>query len=712
MNYVEYEKRRNILLELISDPIYRPMRLKDIAVIVGINKEHRNELKELLDSLISDGQIHINADGKYVKGALDDSMVGIYLAHARGFGFVKIDGQDRDYYIAAGDEKHAMHGDKVRISIDANTLGRKSSPEARVISIVEHANETVVGLLKKKKNLYIVIPDDAKINRDIVIEKPDGAKVGTKVVARITNFFHPVYRCAVGQIEEILGMAKDRGVDILSIVKRYGYSEDFPIDAAQEAEGISDDISDEEIAGRRDLRAVQMVTIDSEDAKDLDDAVSLSKTDGLWHLGVHIADVSHYIKEYSALDVEAKRRGTSVYLVDRVLPMLPKSISNGICSLNEGVDRLALSCLMDIDDCGNIVSHEIVESIINVDRRMSYTDVNKIISLDDTDTKEKYASLVDMFLDMKRLSDILRENRADRGYIDFDFPETKVILDDNGKVVDIKPYDRNAATKLIEDFMLAANETVAEEYFWREVPFLYRNHEKPDPEKMRQLATFINNFGFVLRTKAGDVHPKELQKLLHKIEGSDGESVISRITLRSMKRACYADTCDGHFGLAAKYYTHFTSPIRRYPDLQIHRIIKESLHGSLDADKMEYYASILPKVAIDASSMERRADEAERETIKYKQCEYMQSKIGMVYEGVISSVTGFGMYIELPNTIEGLVRMTDLVDDYYVYDETRYELVGSRRGRVYKIGQKLDVCVTGVDRFAGNIDFVPVLNID
>lgn len=459
------------------------------------------------------------------------------------------------------------------------------------------------------------------------------------------------------------------------------------------------------MAGRMDLRDVPMVTIDGEDAKDLDDAVSLTMEGENYVLGVHIADVSNYVQEHSALDVEALKRGTSVYLVDRVIPMLPHALSNGICSLNQGEVRLAMSCIMTINPKGEVIDHVITESVIQVNRRMTYTNVRKILQQEDPAVAEEYRELVPMFTKMAELAALLRQKRMKRGSIDFDFPETKVILDDKGCPIEIKPYERNVATKLIEDFMLIANETVAQDYYWQELPFVYRTHEKPDGEKIQRLATFINNFGYTLHIGSDEVHPKELQKLLMKIDGSEEEALISRLTLRSMKQARYTTECTGHFGLAANYYCHFTSPIRRYPDLQIHRIIKDNLRGRMDESRITHYQKLLTEVAKHSSETERRAEEAERETVKQKKVEYMEQHLGERFEGVISGVTEWGFFVELANTVEGLVRVTDLTDDFYQYYEDTYELVGEHTNRRYKLGQRVEVCVSHCDRLMRTIDF-------
>ncbi len=447
------------------------------------------------------------------------------------------------------------------------------------------------------------------------------------------------------------------------------------------------------------------MTIDGEDAKDLDDAVTLTKEGDLYCLGVHIADVANYVQERSALDAEAYKRGTSVYLADRVIPMLPHALSNGICSLNQGEDRLSMSCLMKIDGKGKVVDHEITESVICVDRRMSYTNVNKILEDKDTQLMEEYREFLPMFEQMRELSSLLRQKRKKRGSIDFDFPETKIVLDEKGQLKEIKPYERNTATKLIEDFMLIANETVAEDFYWRQMPFLYRAHEKPDSEKIQKLSAFINNFGYTLHMGQEEIHSKELQKLLGKIEGAPEEALISRLTLRSMKQAKYSADCLGHFGLAASYYCHFTSPIRRYPDLQIHRIIKDCLRGRMNQSRIEHYEKLLPETAKHTSEMERRADEAEREVEKLKKAEYMKKHIGEEFEGIISSITSWGFYVELANTIEGMVHITSLTDDYYIYLEETYELMGEATNRRFKLGQKVSVVAVKADTLLRTIDF-------
>lgn len=705
MDETKLNDRKAMLTALFEDKAYVPMKVKELAVLLNVPKSQRGELQEVLDVLVAEGKAGVSKKGKYGKPETF-SIQGIFSGHPRGFGFVTAEGREQDVFIPEDKTGGALHGDKVQIVVEQEPSGKRA--EGAVIRILEHANTTIIGYYQKSKNFGFVIPDNQKISQDIFIPqgKDMGAVTGHKVVAAITDF-GGLRRKPEGEIVEIIGHVNDPGTDILSIVRAYGLPEEFPDEVMEEVSYIPDEVEEADKKGRLDLRDVPMVTIDGEDAKDLDDAVSLSKEDGIYHLGVHIADVSHYVREGSPLDQEALRRGTSVYLVDRVIPMLPHKLSNGICSLNEGCDRLALSCLMEIDEKGTILGHRIAETLIRVDKRMSYTSVNKIVSEGDEEERKAYEELVPMFELMKELSGILREKRSRRGAIDFEFPESKIILDDRGKPLEIKPYERNTATKIIEDFMLAANETVAEDFFWQQLPFLYRTHDNPDPEKMKQLSTFIHNFGLFIRTSQGEIHPKEIQKLLEKTEGTPQEALISRLTLRSMKQAKYTTECTGHFGLAAKYYTHFTSPIRRYPDLQIHRIIKENLRSGLGEKRIAHYDRILPEVAVKTSALERRADEAERETDKLKKCEYMSHYIGETFDGVISGVTNWGLYVELPNTVEGMIRMNALNDDYYVFDEQRYELVGEMTKKTYKLGQPIKIEVLSTDRLLKTIDFIP-----
>lgn len=774
-----FQERKDMILSLMNEKEYVPMKIKELAILLDIPREEREELKAVLDSLLADGKISMSKKGKYARAEVF-AQTGIFSAHPRGFGFVTIEGREGDVFVAPDNTRDAMDGDTVQVIVE-EAEGRQRA-EAVVVKVLSRANETVIGTFEKNKRFGFVMPDNPRITVDVFIPegKDMGAVTGHKVIVKLTSFGGQ-RKNPEGRVIQILGHRNDPGVDILSIIKAYGLPESYPEDVMEETAGVPEELTaemiDEELQkGRTDLRDVPMVTIDGEDAKDLDDAVSVSKetVNGrtVYHLGVHIADVTHYVTERSALDREALKRGTSVYLVDRVIPMLPHRLSNGICSLNAGTDRLALSCLMDLDEKGNVIGHKICESVVRIDRRMTYTAVNAILEAekekrelieqnsltegreageasDNTDfaeaaeapdfdeepvylTKkeraaylaeqqakkeaeefkqnclEEYRDWIPMFLLMDETAKVLRSKRMARGAVDFDFPECKIILDEKGRPQDIRPYERNDANMLIEDFMLAANETVAEDYFWQQIPFLYRTHEKPDEEKIKRFGILLHNFGYSIRLQNGELHPKEMQKLLSRVSGTQEEAMLSRLALRSMKQAKYTTDCVGHFGLAAKYYTHFTSPIRRYPDLQIHRIIKENLHGKLDQKRLNHYGKILQEVSVWTSQRERLAEEAERETDKAKKVQYMQRRIGEIYEGVISGISNYGFYVELPNTVEGMVRLSDLQDDYYVFDETRYELVGELSRRKYKLGQPIMVQVAAVDRHMKTIDFLPV----
>lgn len=698
-----FERRKKLIYDFICDEFYVPMKLKELAILLQVPKDQRKELKAIMDSLEAEGKVHVSKKGKYTKGEAK-RIVGTYQAHARGFGFVAVEGEDDDIFISEDDTNGAFHGDQVEVTIKSAPDGKRR--EGKVVRILSHGTTRLVGYFQKNKNFGFVVPDNQRFIKDVFVplERSKGAVTGHKVVVELTKYGGDNKK-PEGKIVEIIGHVNDPGTDIMSIVKGYDLPIEFPEKVLNQAERVAKDVSTADMAGRMNIRDWQMVTIDGEDAKDLDDAISLTKEGENYKLGVHIADVTNYVQEKSALDREAYKRGTSVYLVDRVIPMLPHILSNGICSLNEGEDRLALSCIMTINDKGNVVDYKIAETVICVDRRMTYTSVKKILEEQDEEECKKYEEFVPMFQMMEKVAGILREKRKKRGSIDFDFPETKMVLDEQGKPIELKPYDRNVATKIIEDFMLLANETVAEHYFWQEIPFVYRTHEQPDEEKIQKLAIFINNFGHSMHIANNAVRPKEIQKLLVKVEGTNEEALISRLALRSMKQAKYTPENTGHFGLATTYYCHFTSPIRRYPDLQIHRIIKEDLRGRMNDNRREHYEKILPEVTKQCSERERLAEEAERETIKLKKVEYMEEHIGEVFEGVISSITKWGIYVELPNTIEGLVHVTNMHDDHYDYIEERFEMVGEHTRKVYKLGQTVYIVATGTDRLQRTIDF-------
>lgn len=710
------EKRKKVIIDLVSDEMYVPMKEKELAMFLQVAREDRGELHELLQELLTEGELMLTLKGKYMKSN-GKVLTGTFISNAKGFGFVEIEDREEDLYIPEDKVNGAFHKDIVQVALLPGKSGKRQ--EAQVLRVLERGITHVVGTYEQSRNRFgFVVPDNGKLPQDIFVpvERSKGAMTGHKVVVEITGYGTDT-KSPEGKVVEILGHINDPGVDIMAIVRGYELPVEFGEKVMNQVERVSQEVSEADRAGRRDLRNVTMVTIDGEDAKDLDDAVSVDFDGTNYHLGVHIADVTNYVQENSALDWEAFKRGTSVYLVDRVIPMLPHALSNGICSLNEGVDRLALSCLMTVDQRGEVIDYEICESVIRVDSRMSYNSVKAILEeesiVKDNEDFRKYAKLVPMLQQMAELAALLREKRMKRGSIDFDFPECKIILDKEGRPLEIKPYERNVATNIIEDFMLAANETVAQHFYWMEIPFVYRVHDVPDADRIQKLSTFIHNFGYYMKSmgrngsKLGseEVHPKEIQKLLHKIAGTAEEPMIARLALRSMKQAKYSVENSGHFGLACQYYCHFTSPIRRYPDLQIHRIIKEQLRGRLKEERIAHYREILPEVAKHSSEMERRADEAERETDKLKKVQYMEERIGEVYEGVISGVTGWGIFVELPNTVEGMVHVSKLPGDYYYYNESTCEMVGDATGRVFKLGMPVKVCVDDCDRMMRTIDF-------
>lgn len=631
---------------------------------------------------------------------------GVFIGNARGFGFVETGEDEEDIFIPADAVNTALHQDKVQVLLKKEQKPGKRR-EGTVIKILERGTTEVVGTFQREGDYGFVLCDNQKISRDVYISPKNshGIRDGEKVVAQILDYGSEK-RKPEGKITESLGNIHAPGADILAVVKSYGIPSEFPVRVMNQAMRVPDHVLEADWDGRDDLTGLMTVTIDGEDAKDLDDAVSLTKEGNLYHLGVHIADVSNYVQGGSAIDREALKRGTSVYLADRVIPMLPERLSNGICSLNQGVERLTLSCLMDIDENGTVVSHKITESVIRVDRRMSYEQVRCILEDGETETSREYQEFVPMFFLMKELSGILRGCRHNRGSIDFDFPESKIILNGAGRAIDVKPYETSAATEIIEDFMLLANETVAREYCKGEYPFVYRTHENPDPDKVEELLMLLHNQGIDVRKSGQEITPKEIQEILESIQDLPNETMISRLTLRTMKQAKYTTECSGHFGLAARYYCHFTSPIRRYPDLQIHRIIRDNLRGRLTREgKTEHYREILEEVARQSSVCERRAQEAERESDKMKKAEYMSYHLGEEFDGIISGVTGYGLYVELGNTVEGLVHITALKDDYYTFDQETHELRGELTKKVYHLGQKIRVRVADADAVKRSVDF-------
>ena len=630
-------------------------------------------------------------------------FTGTFSGSGRGFGFVSCEEREEDIFISASETKGAFHGDTVLVQLIRES-GKGRRAEGKILRILRRNITEITGVVQKRHHFCNVVPDERKFGERIVIRsgRTRGAAGGDRVVVRILDYGTSI-RNPEGAITEIIGNIADPSCDADAVIRSYQIPVEFPAEVLREAKSIPLAINRADMAGRRDFRDELIITIDGEDAKDLDDAVSLQFRDGIYHLGVHIADVSHYVREGSLLDKEALRRGTSVYFTDRVIPMLPKRLSNGICSLSEGEDRFVLSCIMDIDEKGNIVGHEITEGVIRVRHRMNYHQVSRMLE-DETECEQQYTDVLDMLQHMRELSDLLRQKRMQRGGIDFNIQESIVEVDLSGRPVDISAYERDIASRMIEDFMLAANETIAEDYFWQEQPFLYRSHETPEPEKIRRLYYFIRNYGYYLHGSSEKVHPKELQKVLEKAAGSGEENMISRLVLRSMKRAQYTTENLGHFGLAAAHYCHFTSPIRRYPDLQIHRIIKENLHGELDERRQTHYNRILPKVAEQSSLTEHRADEAEREVIKLKKAEYMADRIGWEFTGVVSGMNNYGLFVELENSCEGVIRY-DTMSDYYELDESGCFVTGSETGNEFRLGDRIRVYVKSVDLIAKTVYF-------
>ena len=696
--------RKQTILNLINDDCYVPMKMKDIAVVLTIPKQDIDELKYILDSLVDEGKIILTSKNKYIPVNENEYVKGTFTAKEKGFGFIIPDDDSQDVFIQSDNTMSAMSGDKVIAYITGKSAGDKKR-EGKIIRIIERTNSIVVGTYSDGKNFGFVIPDDKKITNDIYIPKSNrlNAKNGQKVVAKIIKWPKDGKK-PEGVITEILGNPSDIGLDVLCILKRFGIDESFSNNVLYEADSISDTITEEDIKGREDFRNKTVITIDGADSKDLDDAISVEKLDGSYKLSVHIADVSHYVRENSAIDKEAFKRGTSVYFTDRVVPMLPKILSNGICSLNPNQDRLTLSVVMEIDLQGNLINHYITEGVIRSTERMTYDDVTKIIEGDKT-LCDKYSHIKNDILIMYELSSILGKKRKSAGSIDFEFPETKIVVDKLGKPIDVYKYTPGISNGIIEEFMLMANKTIAENFFWLELPFVYRIHEKPSNEKLSAFNEFLKPMN--LHIHGVEPHSMEFSKMLAKIKGSDKELLISKVMLRSLMKAKYSPQNQGHFGLAFKYYCHFTSPIRRYPDLAIHRIIKEYLKFGFDDNRLNELRNFVAAAAEKSSETEINAMEAERAVEDMKKAEFMKNHIGEKFGAIISSVTNFGFFAELENGIEGLVRVADLVDDYYIFDDRSYTLIGEHNGKTYKIGDKIEIVVTGVNVSAAQIDFYP-----
>ena len=695
------------LLGLINDPAYTPLKKEELALIFDIHPTEMPMFYNFLEELEEDGYIGKTKKGKIASPKSMGYFVGKFVAHRKGFGFVESDEEYiQDLFIPAADVNGAMHNDRVVAEITKPATDERRA-EGAIIKVLEREITKVVGEFQSNKTFGFVIADEKKFNQDIYIPKKyfSGAKDGDKVVVQIT-IWPQAGRKPEGKIIEVLGPKGEKEVEILSIIRAHGLPEEFPKKVLEEAQKVAVPISQEEIDRRLDIRDLNIFTIDGEDAKDLDDAISIERlSNGNFKLGVHIADVTHYVHEKSKLDKEALKRATSVYLVDTVIPMLPKTLSNGVCSLNPHEDKLTLSVFMEIDRKGNVKQYDIKETIINSKARMTYTEVSDILEHDDEELKAKYSHVAEDFKTAEVLARILMERRNRRGAIDFDFPEAKIILTPEGKVSDIKEYERRISNRIIEEFMLITNETVAEHYFWLNIPFVYRIHETPSPEKMQELGKFVSTFGYTIKGDLEEVHPKALQSIISAIKGKKEEEAISTIMLRSLKQARYSPECSGHFGLAAQYYSHFTSPIRRYPDLQIHRIMKEHLNNKINKKRQEQLVNIVDYASTQSSERERAADLAERDVKDYYKAVYMEDKVGEEFDGVVSSVTSFGMFIELPNTVEGLSRLANMGDDYYIYDEMTYTIIGERTRKTYRIGDPVRIKVANVNVDLREIDF-------
>jgi ribonuclease R len=698
------------IIQLVNDDKYTPMTLTEIAIKLELN--NTVEIRELMKELIEEMYIIVTKKDRIISPNQAGMFVGKFISHRKGFGFVQSDKEDvRDLYIQSKDINGAMNGDRVLAEITREASGHMRA-EGKIVNVIKRVTTQIVGTFKPHENFGFVIPREKTINSDVYIAKKffNDAKEDDVVVVEITQWAYND-RKPEGKIVEVLGNKDNRGIEIESIIREHGLPLEFQQKVLDEANYVAVPIPEEEYERRRDLRNESIFTMDGADAKDLDDAIQVKMLDnGNYLLGVHIADVTHYVREKSNLDKEALKRATSVYLVDKVIPMLPKQLSNGVCSLNPNEDKLTLSVEMEIDDKGNVVKYDIFESIIKSKARMVYTDVSDILENNDRGKKIKYAELVDDFRYAEKLARILMKKREKRGALDFNFPEPYIHLDGNGRPYSIEPYERRIANRIIEEFMLVANETVAEHFYWLGTPFVYRIHETPSSTKMESLNNFMNQYNILVKGDLEEVHPKSLQKIIKEVEGKRGEKAIHTLILRSLKQAKYSPECSGHFGLAAKYYCHFTSPIRRYPDLQIHRIIKEYINKGISGRREDKLKDIVFKASEQSSEMERKAEVAERDIDKYYKCIYMEDKIGEEFTGIISSVTGYGFYVELPDTVEGLVPISSLTQDSYIYDENKHELIGQGYGNEmhiisFKIGDEVKVKLDNVNPEAREITF-------
>lgn len=696
------------LLDFMREKAYKPMTEGELISALNIDPKETDLLLKTLNYLEKQGLVVKNRRGKYGVPEKMNLIVGKLEGHPGGYAFLLPDDPEiDDIYISREDMNGAMHGDRVlvrpKIAAKAN-----SKVEGEVIRILQRALKTVVGTVERGKHFSFVVPDDKRIFYDLYVpkDKTIGAKNGQKVVAKITEWPEK-RRNPSGEIVEILGYPDEPGVDVLSIIKKYELPLDFPEKVKRQVQQIPDEVLREDLVGREDFRHLKTITIDNEDAKDLDDAVSIEKTSDGYRLGVHIADVSYYVEEKSPLDVEALKRGCSVYLVDRVIPMLPPKLSNGICSLNPRADRLTMSVIIDFDSEANIKGYKITPGVIKTCERMTYTQVNKILEEEDKESIERFDYLVEDLHWMKELAEKLSHKRFARGSLDFELDEAKVILDENGHPVDVVKEERRISSSIIEEFMIVANEVVAEHIFWLKIPLVYRIHENPDEEKINSLKEFLYNFGYTLKGTQ-NLKPKSLQQILEQVKGKPEQRLINTMLLRSLRQARYSGVNFGHFGLASLYYTHFTAPIRRYPDLIVHRILRKQLQNDIDQKQEKKLVKIVERVAKLSSERERIAEEAERESVDLKIAEYMASRIGETYEAIVSGVTSFGIFVELDNTIEGLVHVSHMEDDYYHFNEKTMALIGERTGKTFRIGDVVQVKVYNVNIAERHIDFVLV----
>ena len=703
------DEKENLILKFMSREDYVPMKAKEIAGIFMVPKNKYNNFKSILDKLEKEYKIQKNRKNKYSIIDKNKYIKGTYRGNEKGYGFVIPENEEmEDIFIPRGNNNNALNDDIVVAEIVKESEDGKRK-EGKIVSIVKHEKDKVVGLFVKSRNFGFVIPDDKKFGGDIFISKSNFAKAknNQKVVVKLTKYPEKNKK-AEGKIIEIIGGIDEAGVDMLSLVKEYDLPYEFPQGVIEEAKSKGNKVDKKDIPNRIDLRDKTIFTIDGEDAKDLDDAVRVYKNDdGNYMLDVHIADVSYYVTENSLLDKEAIIRGTSIYMLDRVIPMLPKELSNGICSLNAGEDRFTLSCTMEIDKEGNIISSDVYKAVIKVTERMNYKDVQKIIDGSDEEVLERYKNYIQDFKLMEELAKILKNKRLERGYLNLDLQESKVVLDNNGHAVDIKKYELYFSNEIIEQFMLSANETIAERFYWLEAPFIYRVHEEPDIDKVKELNKFLYNFGYKINKSGDKVYPKEFAKVLDSVKGKTEERVVSNLVLRTLKVARYESENDGHFGIASKYYCHFTSPIRRYPDLFIHRIISKYLENNyeLSEKQKEKYEKQAEQYAKTSSDREKIATKVERDSIDIKMAEYMQDRIGEEYEGMVSSVTSFGIFVELDNTVEGLIRFENLGDEYFEYDEEHKQLIGEKTGITYKIGDRVKIKVINANKETRQIDF-------